>query len=122
MVPIMKPFVLMRVKYSRLTMRRSLRTGSPVDKNFIERRLEKFEPDDADIFLDGGLQDFLGVGAGFQFGFHAISQASQANDSGILQESVGAGKLYVQRILAVGLFDGAKLAVEHVVAFVDEAN
>ena len=61
----MKPFVLMRVKYSRLTMSRSLRTGGPVDKDFVERWLEKFEANDADIFLHGGFQDFLGVGAGF---------------------------------------------------------
>src|SRR5580658_6609851 len=64
-VPTMKPLVLTRVKYSRLTMSPSLRTGSPIDKDFVEGRLEKLEPRDADVRLHGCLQDFLRIGAGF---------------------------------------------------------
>src|SRR6204780_985237 len=83
MVPMMKPLVFTRVKYSRLMMRRSLRTGSPVDKDFVQRGLEKLEARDGDIRLHGSFQDFLRVGAGFQFGFHTVSE----------RRSVGAGGL-----------------------------
>ena len=35
-VPMMKPLVFTRVRYSRLTMSRSLRMSGPVDKDFVE--------------------------------------------------------------------------------------
>jgi len=61
----MKPFVLMRVKYSRLTIRRSLRTGGPIDKDFVQRWFQKFETNNAGVRLQSGFQDLLRVGAGF---------------------------------------------------------
>src|SRR5580704_13433671 len=68
-VPMIKPLVFTRVRYSRLMMRRSLRTGGPIDKDFIKRGFEQFEARDGNVCLDGCLQDFLRVGAGFQLGF-----------------------------------------------------
>src|ERR1700693_1787425 len=121
-VPMMKPLVFTRVKYSRLTMRRSLRTSGPIDKDFVQRWLEKFEANDAGVRLQSSFQNFLRVGARLQFDFYAVSQASQAYDCGVLQESVAAGEFNVQGVLAVRLLDGAKFAVEDVVAFVDQAN
>ena len=83
MVPMMKPLVFTRVKYSRLMMRRSLRTGSPIDKDFVQRGLEKLEARDGDIRLHGSFQDFLRVGAGLQLGFHTVSEARYVDDGGI---------------------------------------
>src|ERR1700675_2199954 len=80
MVPMMKPLVLTRVRYSRFMMSRSLRTGGPIDKDFIQRRFEKLEPRDADVRLHGSLQDLLGIGAGLQFGFHTVSEARYFDD------------------------------------------
>src|ERR1700689_1743192 len=75
MVPIMKPLVFTRVKYSRLMMRRSLRTGSPIDKDFVQRGLEEAETRDGNGRLPGSLKDFLRGGPGLQLGFHAVSEA-----------------------------------------------
>ena len=49
-------------------MSRILRTGSPIDKDFTERRFKKFETRDADILLVSRLLEFPeDSGAGFQF-------------------------------------------------------
>src|SRR5580704_7303493 len=72
-VPMMKPLVFTRVKYSRLMIRPSLRTGGPIDKDFIERGFEQLKARDGNVCLHSGFQNFLRVRAGFQFGFHAVS-------------------------------------------------
>src|SRR5271154_7030252 len=82
-VPMMKPLVLTRVKYSRLMIRRSLRTGGPIDKDFVQRGFEKLEARDGNVCLHGSLQDFLRVGAGFELGFHTVSKARDVGDGRI---------------------------------------
>src|SRR5579863_6645616 len=85
-VPMMKPLVFTRVRYSRLIMRRSLRTGRPVNEDFVQRRLEQFETRDLGAGFDGGFQDFLGVSAGLDFGLDATGKARQLADARMPQE------------------------------------
>src|SRR5450755_4909581 len=82
-VPMMKPLVFTRVRYSRLMIRRSLRTGGPIDKDFIQRGLEKLEARDGNVRLHGSFQDFLRVGARLEFGFDPVSEARDGGDCGI---------------------------------------
>src|SRR5271156_4680838 len=121
-VPMMKPLVFTRVRYSRLMIRRSLRTGGPIDKDFVQRGFEKLEARDGNVRLHGSLQDFPRVGAGLQFGFHTVSEARDAGDCRVGQKTVAAGELDMERVLTVRLLDGADFAVEDVAAFVDQAN
>src|ERR1700735_530886 len=79
-VPMMNPLVFTRVKYSRLMMRRSLRTGRPINKDFIQRGFEQLKAGDGNVRLHGSLQDFLGIGAGLEFGFHTVSQTRHGSD------------------------------------------
>src|SRR5580693_2200509 len=121
-VPMMKPFVRTRVRYSRLMISRILRMSRPIDENFAQRGLQKLEARDACVRLHRGFQNFLRISAGLQLGFDASDQPCGLADCRMIQESVAAGEFYVQRVLAVGLFDGAQLAVEHVAALVNQAD
>src|SRR5580700_1056650 len=105
-VPIMKPLVRTRVRYSRLMISRILRMGGPINENFAQRGLEQFEPCDARVRLHRGFQNFLRVGAGLQLGFDAGDEPRELAYCRVIQESVAAGEFHVQRVLAVGLLDG----------------
>src|SRR5271156_362189 len=110
-VPIMNPFVRRRVRYSRLMISRILRMSRPINENFAQRGLQKLEARDARVREHRGFQNFLGIGAGLQLGLNARDQPRGLADCRMTQESVAAAKFHVQRILAVGLFDGAQFAV-----------
>src|SRR5271156_525075 len=121
-VPIMKPLVRTRVRYSRLMISRILRMSRPINKNLAQRGLQKLEARDARVREHGGLQDFLRIGAGLQLGFDTRDEPGDLADCRMIQESVAAGEFHVQRVLAVGLFDGAQFAVEHVAALVNQTD
>src|ERR1035441_156301 len=121
-VPMMKAFVLTRVRYSRLIIRRILRMGGLLDKYFVERRLEQFEPRDASARLHGGFENFLWIGTRLQFHLDSASKAIHSGNDGEIQKAVGAGELDANRVFAVGFLDGAQVAVENVAPLVEEAN
>src|SRR5271156_3050740 len=121
-VPIMNPLVRTRVRYSRLMISRILRMSRPINENFAQRGLQKLEARDARVREHGGLQDLLRVSAGLQFGLDTRDEPGNLAYCRMIQESVAAGELHVQRVLAIGLFNGAQLAVEHVAALVDQAD
>src|SRR5271154_2415006 len=108
------PLVLTRVRYSRLMIRPILRTCRPINEYFIQGRLNQFESRDSDIRLHDGFQNFLGVGAGFQFGLNAIAELRDAQNCGMAEERVTASVIDVECVLAVGLLDGAEIPVENV--------
>src|SRR5271156_6467589 len=121
-VPIMKPLVRTRVRYSRLMISRILRMSRPINENFAQRRLQKLEARDARVRIHRGFQNFLRIGAGLQLGFDSGDEPRGLTDGRVTQESIAAAKFHVQRILAVGLFDGAQFAVQHVAPLVNQAD
>src|SRR5271156_6249939 len=121
-VPIMNPFVRRRVRYSRLMISRILRMSRPINENFAQRGLQKLEARDARVREHGGLQDFLRVSAGLQLGLDTRDEPGNLADRRVIQERIATAEFHVQRVFAVGLFDGAQLAVEHVAALVDQAD
>src|SRR5271156_1418874 len=121
-VPIMNPLVRTRVRYSRLMISRILRMSRPINENFAQRRLQKLETRDARVGSHRGFQNFLRIGAGLQLGFDSGDQPRGLPDGRVIQERIAAGEFHVQRVLAVGLLDGAQLAVEHVAALVNQAD
>src|SRR3984885_7014487 len=118
-VPIMNPLVRTRVRYSRLMISRILRMGGPINENFAQRRLQKLETRDACVRIHRSLQNFLRIRAGIQLGFDARDEPRGLADCRVIQESVAAAEFHVQRVLAVGLLDGAQFAVEHVAPLVN---
>src|ERR1700740_3037494 len=121
-VPIMNPLVRTRVRYSRLMISRILRMRRPINENFAQRRLQEFEARDARVRLHRSFQNFLRIGAGLQFGFDAGDQPRGFADCRVIQERITSAEFHVQRVLAVGLFDGAQIAVKHVAALVNQAD
>src|SRR3984957_20973036 len=121
-VPIMKPLVLTRVRYSRLMMSRILRTSRPINEDFAQRGLQQLEAWNFRIRKHRSLQDFLRLGAGLQLGLDARDEPRDLVDPRMIQETVAAGEFDVQRVLAVRLLDGAQLAVEYVPALVNQAD
>src|SRR5271163_3679994 len=121
-VPMIKPLVLTRVRYSRLMISRILRTSGPINEDFAQRGLQQLESRDVNVRKHRGFQNFLRVGAGFQFGLDAADEPGDRADSGMIQETVVAGEFDVQRVFAVGLFDGAQLAIQDVAPLVNQAD
>src|SRR5208282_4813481 len=121
-VPMTKPFVFTRVTYSRLTISQILRMGGFLDEDVVERRLEQLETVDLRARFDCRFQNLLRIGARFQLGFHSAAEPVDAGDGGIVQEGVRARELDVDRVLAVGLLDGAEFAIQNVPALVDQAD
>src|SRR5580698_9917507 len=105
-VPIMKPLVRTRVRYSRLMISRILRMSRPINEDFAQRGLQKLEARDARVRLDGGFQNFLRIGAGLELRFDAGNEPRGLADARMIQERIAAGEFHVQRVLAVGLLDG----------------
>src|SRR5580704_2147841 len=116
------PLVLTRVRYSRLMIRPILRTCRPIYEYFVQGRLNQFESRDADLGLHDCFQNFLGVGAGFEFGLNAVAELRDAQNCGMTEERVAARVINVERVLAVGLLDSAEISIENVFAVVDQAD
>src|SRR5271168_3015950 len=121
-VPMMKPLVRTRVTYSRLMISRILRMRGPMDEDFAQRRLQQFEPCNLSARHHRGFQDFLRVRAGLKLGLHARDEPRDLPDSSVSQETVAAREFHVQCIFAVGLLDGAQIAVQYVAPLVYQAN
>ena len=96
--------------------------GSFLNEDFVERRFEQLESRDLRTGLQSRFQNLLRIGARLQFRFRAGAEAVHARDSRVIQETIGAAELDLYRILAVGLFDRAQLAIKHVLALVDQAD
>src|ERR1700685_2410174 len=120
-VPITNPFVCTRVMYSRLMISQSLCMCGFLDEDVVERRLEQLETADLHPGIDRRTQDFLRVRAGFQFRLDARAEAVDGNDHRAVEKGVGAGEFDVGGVLAVGMLDGAQVAVQNVLAMINQA-
>src|SRR3984957_13832294 len=121
-VPITKPFVFTRVMYSRLMISQSLCMCGFLDEDVVERGLEQLEPADFDTGLNSGPEQLLRIGSGFQFRFHARAEAVDRGDRRMIQECVRSGKFDMSSVLAVGMLDRAQVAVQNVLAMVDQTD
>ena len=63
-----------------------------------------------------------GSAPGFSLASMPVIEPRDLADCRVIQERVAAGEFHVQRVLAVGLLDGAQIAVEHVAALVNQAD
>src|SRR5580698_371712 len=121
-VPITNPLVFTRVRYSRLTISPSLRTGGPLDEDLVQRRVHQFKLRDICAGLQRGAQDFLRIGARLQFRFRAVAKPREFFDRWRLQKCVRTGEFKLHRVFSVRLFDRPDVAVQNVLSLVDQAD